>query len=208
MSDFTLAPSNTGIVGMTGSGKTTFAIRYLLNAPAACHFIFDDYARASTRLKIPRHGTIPNLEKSLASRWSLFNPDVMFPGDRKAAFRWFCQWVYDTSRRGPGKKHVLVDEIWQHCTDNALPRELAVLSQMGREENIELIWATQRPELVNASITGACTELICFRLNEPDALRTVRALGADREAVAALPMGSFISYDRLHGGEFTGRVFG
>ena len=36
MGDFRLEPALTAIVGMTGSGKSTFAYRYLLNAPAAC----------------------------------------------------------------------------------------------------------------------------------------------------------------------------
>ena len=45
-------------------------------------------------------------------------------------------------------------------------------------------------ELVNASVTGSCTELVCFKLNAPDGLRTVCKLGAAPEVVAALPLGS------------------
>jgi hypothetical protein len=207
MSDFTLPPCSTLVVGMTGSGKTTFALRYLLNAPAACRFIFDDLGRAATRLRV-RPCLFPHeLEAALATRWVVFNPHRMFPGDLKAAFRFFCQWTYDASRRGPGKKIVLVDELWQFCTADAIPRELALMSQTGREENIELLCATQRPELVNESITGAATELVCFKLQAPDALRCVTKLGAERERVAALALGHFVSYDRLHGGTLVGRVF-
>jgi hypothetical protein len=193
---------------MTGSGKTTFALKYLRAAPAACRFIFDDLGRAATRLEVRPSYLANECESALASRWVVFNPHRMFPGDMKAAFRWFCHWVYGASRRGEGKKILLVDELWQFCTADALPRELAVVSQTGREENIELLTATQRPELVNAAITGACTELVCFKLNEPDGLRTVRKLGADPEAVAALPLGSFIAYNRMSGGRLAGKVFG
>ena len=207
MSDYTLPPCSTLVVGMTGSGKTTFALHYLKAAPAACRFIFDDLGRAATRLEVSPACFERDCEAALPSRWVIFNPHRMFPGDMKAAFRWFCHWVYHASRRGPGKKIVLVDELWQFCTADSIPRELAVLSQTGREENIELLTATQRPELVNASIIGACTELVCFKLQEHDALRTVRKLGADAEAVTALPLGSFISYDRLKGGTMTGRMF-
>ena len=38
----------------------------------------------------------------------IFNPHRMFPGDVEGAFRFFCQWVYDASRRGPGKKILCV----------------------------------------------------------------------------------------------------
>ncbi len=62
-------------------------------------------------------------------------------------------------------------------------------------------------ELVNASVTGSCTELVCFKLNAPDGLRTVCKLGAAPEVVAALPLGSFISCNRLSGGTLAGKLF-
>lgn len=207
MADYTLPPANTLIVGMTGSGKSTFALRYLLNAPAACRFIFDDMGRAATRLGIRPVYTANEVEDALSTRWVVFNPHRMFPGDTKSAFRWFCQWVYDASRRGPGKKLLHVDEIWQWQDNNQLPRELALAVQTGREENLELVCATQLPHKVNASITGQSTELVCFRLSEPLALARVGELGADRDAVAALPMGSFVSWNRLSSAKLAGKVF-
>jgi hypothetical protein len=207
VADYTLPPANTLIVGMTGSGKTTFALRYLLNAPVACRFIFDDLGRAATRLRISPAYTAAELENALATRWVVFNPHRMFPGDTKSAFRFFCQWSYDASRRGPGKKLLHVDEVWQWQDNNQLPRELALVAQTGREEHLELVCATQLPHKVNASITGQSTELVCFRLQEPLALARVGELGGDRGAVSALPMGSFVSYNRLSGGNLAGKVF-
>lgn len=207
MSDYTLAPCSTLIVGMTGSGKTTFALRYLINVNCACRFVFDDLGRAATRLKRRPESTAAQLESALSTRWVIFNPHRMFPGDVKAAFRFFCQWAYDASRRGSGKKVLLVDELWQFCSADAVPRELALVSQAGREEALELLTATQRPELVNASVTGQATELVCFKLSEPDGLRCVGKLGADRDAVAALPLGSFVSYNRLSGVILRGKMF-
>ena len=96
---------------MTGSGKTTFALRYLLNVPAACRFVF------------------------------------------------------------------------------------------------ELVTATQLPHKVNGSITGQATELVCFRLDERLALDTVEDLGADRAAVQALPLGSFVSWNRISRVRQDGRIF-
>lgn len=208
MSDFTLPPANTLIVGMTGSGKTTFALKYLLNAPdIACRFIFDDLGRFATRLRIRPAYTGRELEAALSARWVVWNPHRAFPGDTRAAFRAFCAFVFEACKRGPGRKLVVVDELWQWCSADAIPRELALVAQCGREENIELVTCTQRPELVNASITGSATELVCFRLDEPDALRTVRKLGADPEAVAALPLGAYIARNRLSGGILSGKMF-
>jgi hypothetical protein len=85
-----------------------------------------------------------------------------------------------------------------------LPRELAIVANTGREEHIELVTCTMHPQLVHAAITGVCTELVCFRLQEPDALRVVGKLGANKENISHLPPGQF---DRLKGGLALGRVF-
>lgn len=207
MSDYTLPPANTLIVGMTGSGKSTFALRYLLNANAACRFIFDDLGRAAVRLGIRPCFTEHDCVTALATRWVVFNPHRMFPGDTKAAFRWFCSWVYHVSQGGPGKKLFLVDEVWQWQNNQDIPRELALVVQTGREENLELVCATQLPHKVNASVTGQSTELVCFRLQEPLALARVRELGGDAARVSELPLGKFVSVNRLSSGTLAGEVF-
>ena len=56
-------------------------------------------------------------------------------------------------------------------------------------------------------MTGQATELVCFRLNEPFALNRVRELGADADAVKNLPLGSYVSYNRLNSGTLAGKVF-
>jgi hypothetical protein len=207
MGDFTLEPANTLIVGMTGSGKSTFAYRYLLNRQAVCRFIFDDLGRAAVRLSARPCYTARECEQALATGWVIFNPHRMFPGDTKQAFRWFCDWVYTASCRGPGKKLFLIDEVWQWQDGRSIPKELALCAQTGREEGIELVLATQLPHKVNDAITGQSTELICFRLQEPKALDRVTELGANRDEVQALPLGTFIAYNRLSGGTLTGKLF-
>jgi len=207
MSDYTAPPCSTVVVGMTGSGKTTFAFRYLLNVPAACRFVFDDLGQAAARLRLPHASTAAELEAALATRWVVFNPHRMFPGEIQAAFEFFCQWAFEASRRGPGKKVVMVDEIWRFQSPYGLPKPLAMLSQAGRAEEVELFTITQLPHRIHASLLGSATEAITFRLDEPLALDAAAELGFKPEDVAGLPLGSFFARNRLSGGILRGKLF-
>jgi len=207
MSDYTLPPRSTLIVGMTGSGKTTFGIRYFLNANPVCRFIFDDTGQMAARLRRTHASTANELEAALQTRWVVFNPHRMFPGDTKSAFLFFCDWAFKTSCRGRGHKIFFADEIWQWQDRDSVPNEFAKISQMGRAENLELVTLTQRPQKVNDSITGSATELVCFKLTESVQLRKISQLGADSTAVSQLPLHHFISYNCVTGGCVTGRVF-
>ena len=153
------------------------------------------------------------LEASLATRWSAFNPLRLFPGDTKAAFRWWCKWVFHVASRGPGKKMVVIPEVWRHCNPDSIPPELALLAQAGRELHVELIADTQRPELLNGSLVGAATELVAFKLQSGEGLRALEKMWADsgivpaRAQVASLPLGSFIGWNRMSGASLAGKVF-
>ena len=67
--------------------------------------------------------------------------------------------------------------------------------------------ATQTPQRINASISGSCTELVCFRLDEGNAQDTVEELRADRAGVQSLPPGSWLALNRISDARLAGRVF-
>jgi hypothetical protein len=85
-----MEPANTLNVGMTGAGKTTFALRYLVNIEPACRFLFDESFRWSKRLPIRPCFSLAECERALATRWVLYNPLREFPSDYAAAFDVFC----------------------------------------------------------------------------------------------------------------------
>jgi len=216
MPDHSLELVNTGIFGMSGSGKTTFAFRLLLNTPAVCNFIYDDRGQAAQRLNKKHVGTANELEDSLPSRWSVFNPSRMFPGclpgteQAESAFKFWCSWVYSTCRTGRGRKKILIDEMWKHCNTRKLPIELATMAQEGRVEGIELVISSQVPEKIPFAIRGQMTEVIAFKLQHAkafEALEELNLLGFDRDEIQALPLGSFISFDRITGTKLAGKVF-
>lgn len=213
--DDSLPLAQTLVAGISGSGKTEFALRYLRYHPAcACRFIFDDMGVASRKLGISPAMTASQLEDALPRRWVVFNHTRMFPpggqyeADGKtvdaltAGFRFFCNWVYEASQRGPGKKLVLVDELWRHCTPNYVPPWLALIAQTARNENVELVTATQRPNLINESITGQSTEIVCFRLQAPLGVAKMVKLTDGRLSAPEImgrPNYKFISLNTLSG---------
>ena len=202
-----LPACQTLIVGRSGSGKTTFALRYLLNVSAACRFIFDDRGQAAARLRLRPARTAIEVEEALATHWVCFDPHGMFPGRLPEAFRWFCAWCYDVSQRGPGKKVLLVDEVWRWCDSWKIPQELANIVQTGRIHGLELCCCTQMPNKLPEAITNEATELVCFSLQGANGLDRVADKGADSDAVAALPKGSFLAYNCDSGRSLAERLF-
>jgi len=83
---------------------------------------------------------------------------------------------------------------------------LRLCTQAGRERGVQLFTATQEPHRVNSSIVGQCSELVCFRLQEPLAWEYLKKLGVDADLVGSLPLGSFVSYNRLSGGKLSGQL--
>lgn len=183
--------SITLIAGVSGSGKSTFALRYLLNVQVACRFLFDPDGEFSHRMRLAAAATAEELETDLASGWAIFDPHRMFPGRLPDAFRFFCDWAFEASGRGPGRKILLVDEVWKYCSPQAIPPELALCIQTGRKRGLESVFCTQRPNRLNEAISNETSELVCFRLQGENALKTVAGLGAPVETVANLPMGRF-----------------
>lgn len=202
-----MEPANTLIVGMTGAGKTTFALRYLVNIEPACRFLFDESSRWSRRLPIEPCFDFDECEGALPSRWVLFNPLRLYPDNYEQAFEDYCQWVFNASTRGPGAKILGIQELWQWCDSRTMPRSFRLCCQAGREYGIQLLLDTQEPHRINSSVIGQTTELVTFRLQDPKSWDCIRELGGDVEKVKQLPLGKFIALNRLSGGMLSGRIF-
>ena len=85
--------------------------------------------------------------------------------------------------------------------------------QAERELEIELVVDTQRPELLNGSLTGGCTGIILMRLMDDAAIRSVQkillcaGISADAAQLCRVPPGVFTAFNRISGGSLAGRVF-
>jgi DNA helicase HerA-like ATPase len=142
------------------------------------------------------------------SRWVCLNPLVMWSGAQmNDAFRWFCRWAFEVSKRGPGKKIFFCDELWRFTDARTLPDELENIVRAGRVENLELCTCTQHPRDYHRDIRAEVTEWVCFNTVEESDLDAVRQYFSGVDRVANLPRGTFISYNRESGEELAGRLF-
>lgn len=205
--NITLRPSTTIVGGKSGSGKTTFSLRYLVNAPVTLRAIFCPDSQAADRLGLAMAETPEELAAAADDGWALFDPHQMFPGDVAAGFRWFCSWTFWAATQRAGRKVLLVDEVWRYCDPRRIPDELALVIQTGRVHGLEQVFCTQRPNRLNEAITNEATEAVWFRLQGRNALEVVKNLDGDPDEVSSLPPGCFVSYDLERGGTLRGRVF-
>jgi len=152
------------VAGCSGSGKSTFAIRYLNNAKLTCRFIFDTSGEFSNKFARRACQTAEELRAAVVTGWVIFDPHFLFPGNSKKALEMFCEWAWVMSRGLSGQKMVYADEIWKYCNPNAIPEKLALICQDGRKHGVGLIVTTQRPNRLNEAIMGECTEFVGFNL--------------------------------------------
>jgi hypothetical protein len=206
VSDYTKDPHVTLVCGAQKSGKSSFAFSLLLNSPSACNFIFDDRGQAQKRLGLTPSGTERECELALQTRTVCFNPYRMFkPTELPDAFRWFCHWALQTSKRGEGRKILFVDEAWQVMDSRTAPDELVNVARTGRWEDLQLMMATHRPSDYPTEIRALVTEWICFNTKDPLDLEKVRPYFPDVDQCAQLQRGQFISYDREAGSILRGQ---
>lgn len=200
--------------GQSGSGKSSLAIRYLLNARLAYRFLFDadagekqrDVGEFAARLRLEPARDELGLAESLCRGWVAFEPWAMFPGNPESALDWFCRWAFELCARLPGEKIIVIDEIWKYCSPNAIPFPLARIVKEGRKRGLRLLVNIQEPHRLNGRIAAEMSELICFRLTLPRALDFAEEYGFDRAEVAALAPMHCIARNLDTGGELRGQV--
>lgn len=198
----------TVVAGVSGSGKTTFALRYLVaEREFTCRFLFDPEGEFEQRLGVTAAETLGELHLALEDGFVIFDPHHLFPGQLQEAFAWFCEWMFDAASRLPGRKIGLLDEAWKHCDRLSIPRSLSTCVQTGRKRGLEMLFSTQLPNKLNGAILNEMTELVCFTLGEEKALDCVQERGAERAVISRLALGEFYALNKHSRGVLRGRVF-
>jgi hypothetical protein len=206
--------------GMTGSGKTQMAMRFVCESDYRYYFIFDHDGQFANRNKLRNSYSPQQIAAQLKTqRFVIFNPCEMFGdcrGDknvekRRGAFDWFCAYVFQVSEKIPqkldGKKLLYADEVQDICTVSKIGMHAQQCITSGRNRSLDFVGATVQINLVNHSVRAGFSHLYAFRQNEENAVADLVALGFNAKELWSLPEGSYVMRD-IRGNEFRGQVPG
>lgn len=174
------------VTGKKGSGKTTYWLRRLVMHPARWKFIFDPTREVSRKLGLPVCLSVQDMvQRTADSEMVCFDSSALCPGDRRAGFAFFTRWVFNVSKTLKGVKLLACDEFQsvQRTGDSGLPPGIKEITDEGRREEIDCLFAVQRLNEVNDDVRGQLTELVTFKHNDPLAVdwlrRAVNGMGCD-----------------------------
>jgi hypothetical protein len=191
--DPTHTPVKVFITGASGTGKTTEFYRLVLTVKAAYRFVFDRDGEFSVRNRVRPACTREDLLRQTASGFSVWYPGDMFPGDWRAAFSFWCDYVYSVSGELKGRKIACCDEVVSVIEPyRRLPQTGYVMLQNCRKVGLDCYFSAQSPNEAHTSLRNQMTQAITFKHEDPTAMEWLVKKGFDAEQIQALRRGQFL----------------
>lgn len=194
-------PTKILVAGNSGCGKSTFATRYVLNAPQRVKFIFDPEGEFALRNGFSAAGTAEELFSQLESGWVIFDAGQEFEGATAEAFEFFSEWVFRISKaldeeaeaagQAPMTKLFFADELQTVVETHEVPAGLRLILETGRRYGIDTLLVTQQPNVIHNRARNQITEVVAFSQVDENAVQFLVALGFDGDEIRGLPPGEF-----------------
>lgn len=200
-------PTKVLVTGQSGSGKTTFWTRYLLNTLARTKYVYDHEGEFSHRAGIAPARTIEELGRAAGTPWCIFDPSAMFEGESEEGWEFFCDFVFSVAKRTRGRKLLATDELQKITDHHKLQRSFATVLETGRRYELDCAFIAQQPNLLHNRVRNQLTEVVSFLQLDHNAIGWLEGIGMDGEILPTLPPGSFLHRNLRTGDHGTGRVF-
>jgi len=206
MSDYASKRCVTLICGSSGTGKTSFALRYVANCQAKTRFFFDPDQEFAERLRTPGAGTACELDLATLRGCSVFDPLPIFGESTLDAVNFWAEYAWEWSEKIPGRKIVVLDELQRYSKPQAQPSKLSLLMEAGRRRGIELLLMTNRPSQINGVVWNQVTEIVCFQTQCEGAVDGLTRYGFDPAELPRLAPLHWIARNTMTGGELRGKL--
>lgn len=187
-------PTKIAIVGGSGSGKTTYFLRYLTRTRAVLKFVFDgDEGELADKLKIRPALTPLQLIEQARNGLVCFDPSKMYPGNVETGFKFFCEWTFAVSSKCRGRKLFACDELSKFTDPARLPWEFKCIMETGRRRELDTIFICQRPQDIAPKARQQITEYVALKMGDELPAEFLKTRGFDPQTLMDLPRGRFIS---------------
>jgi hypothetical protein len=204
------------VAGISSYGKTTFAIRALLNLKLSARFLFDpdpgefnpELGEFSDRLKLDPARSEYECALNLVrpGGYVAFDPHTYFPGDLENGCNAFCDWAYEVSLDLPGEKMIVIQDAYRFCSPHFIPEPMKKIVQSGSKRRLYMLVDAHEPQKLNSAFKAGMSEVVCFRLQGDGPLSFAEEFGFNRDEVANLDRLQFVARNLDSGGELRGRI--
>lgn len=193
-------PTKILILGKSGSGKTTYFLRFVENADYTTVFLFDHKLEFLHRLGLnPSYSREDLLERLKAGeKFISYHHSEEFPGDAEAGFRFFCEWSFAMGKilGIDGRKRLVgIDEVNRFTGTSDMGWEFGQLIEDGRLQGLDFIGTSHAANQIHNRLRLQLTEIVALRTSEDRPLQFLESNGFDPDEIRSLPVGSFVVKD-------------
>jgi DNA polymerase III delta prime subunit len=196
--------------GMTGTGKTTLALKKILTEKHDWKIIIDQDRQWSRRLGGYCVTELRHLPHALAhSRAVCFDPMPHFRGDLQSAFDWICEFVWSFAGQFPGNKLLVMDDfpdMTPISNGEYRKHRLCEIAGNGRRRGLDLYGLCRAYTEACPLFRSAFSELYCFRQPDSTCADWMARNGFDLETVKRLADGEYLHLNRATGAITRGKV--
>ena len=194
------------VLGTSGYGKSTFAEKFIAHCPGtSCVFIFDPDGDFADEMGLTPCTTPAEIDRTVKTGFVCYDPGIMFPGEPEKGLDYLCRYAFERSKRLPGRKFLVIDELGTQCNGGNIPKHLKICVQRGRHESLDCVFISHTPNEIHNSIRAQVTEVVCFNLNvdEGVAATWLKNFGFNLDELRKLPPFHYIARNK-RGGEARG----
>lgn len=206
--DILHAPSKLLITGQGGIGKSSYFLRYVLNADYERKFIFDHEGEFQQRLNCGASFRLAEIREVVKNGgWFVYDPSEEFPGAVREGFDAFCAAVFDAAGEFPGSKLFACDELQKLVGTNSITHPLACVMETSRRRTLDSVMIAQSANTIHNRIREQLTEVVTFKQLTDNAIDFLGQMGFQAEEIRGLGVGDYIAKNLRSGAEARGNVF-
>lgn len=189
------------IGGKSGSGKTTYLLRYVKNSSFRRYFIFDHKMEFQNRLRVEPCFSLEACAERLGrgERFISYHYSEEFPGEPGLGFQCFSEWSYEICKAleeekdgAAGNSLYVCDEVNRFTTPSDLGDGFKFLIEDGRLQGLDLVATSHAANQISNRLRLQLTEIVALETHDKRPLAFLEESGFDPDEVEALHTGEFI----------------